>query len=374
MNLPWDIVARAVVDGVAVRRGDRVAISLTGVESYAAALAVVRECHQRGAHPQVVLAADDFDRDALASAPLDLLATPGPLELAAVAWADAYVALRPMTPPPSVAGPVDTHRIAAQRLGKGGVSAARWSVDRWVVVRIPTTEWAQYVDVDAEVIGREFMAGVTTDWAAHRPHWQELAASLTSCSQVEIVDADTHLVLPTTGRTWVVFDGAANLPDGEIATAPVDDGTYGHLTIPGSFSFADTRFTNLRLRFEAGRCVDVRADEGEELARALLAADGGSDRIGELGIGVNPGVRTPVGDLFIDEKILGTVHIALGRAYPQCGGTNSSSIHWDIVKDLRGAGGRLTADDLVLISNGVPQPPLLRADHRPSHASDRSLS
>jgi aminopeptidase len=373
LNLPWDTVARAVVDGVGVRAGDRVAVSLAGVESYAVAMAIVHECHLRSAHPQVLLTADDFDRDALAIAPVQVLAAPSPLELAALDWADVYVSLRPMTPPRQAAGCVDSQRIAAQRLAKGAVSAARWNVERWVVVRLPTDEWAQLAGVDAETLGREFLAGITTDWPSHRAHWDALAEALTATSAVEIIDDDTHLVLPTAGRAWVVFDGAANLPDGELATAPADDGAQGHLTIPGSFHFADTRFTNLRLKFEAGRCVNVRADEGEELARALVGADEGSNRVGELGIGVNPHMRTLVGDLFVDEKVLGTAHIALGRAYPQCGGVNRSSIHWDIVKDLRGPGAQLIADDLVLISGGQPQAPLLGPSH-PSQTNDRSTA
>ncbi len=102
--------------------------------------------------------------------------------------------------------------------------------------------------------------------------------------------------------------------------------------------------------------VEVRADRGAAIARALIDTDAGSQRVGELGIGLSSTVQQWTGDLFIDEKILGTVHIALGRAYPQCGGINESTLHWDIVKDLRvgvaGGAGTLAIDGRPIVEDG----------------------
>ena len=121
---------------------------------------------------------------------------------------------------------------------------------------------------------------------------------------------------------------------------------------------------DLELDLDGGLIVAERAAQGVGFVHELLDADEGARRVGELGIGTNAALTTATGDLLIDEKILGTVHIAPGRAYPECGGVNRSSLHWDIVKDLRGAGGAprgsLRVGDDWLVRDGVVQP-VLRA-------------
>jgi aminopeptidase len=103
----------------------------------------------------------------------------------------------------------------------------------------------------------------------------------------------------------------------------------------------------------------VAASAGEDFVRGLLATDDGAMRVGEFGIGLNAALRTPTGDLLIDEKILGTVHIALGRSYQECGGRNRSALHWDIVKDLRD-GGTVRVGDRALIADGIVSDELRR--------------
>jgi aminopeptidase len=97
--------------------------------------------------------------------------------------------------------------------------------------------------------------------------------------------------------------------------------------------------------------VSARADEGDEHLQAALATDDGARRLGELGIGTNFGIDRPVGAILFDEKIGGTVHMAIGRSYPETGGTNQSAVHWDLICDLRN-GGRITTDDGVIAQDG----------------------
>src|SRR6202035_502546 len=101
--------------------------------------------------------------------------------------------------------------------------------------------------------------------------------------------------------------------------------------------------TGVELRFEEGKVVSAKADRGDEYLQAALATDAGARYLGELGIGTNAGIDRATGHILLDEKMAGTVHLALGRSYPETGGTNDSALHWDLVCDLR-EGGRLTAD------------------------------
>lgn len=357
----WKELAEHLAAVNEVGEGTRVSVFATTSAVLDAVDAFVEEVYRRGGMPQVLLVEEKYDRFALQHASASLLREAAPLELASMQWADVHVSFRGMEPP---ADEIDGARLSLQREGKGLVSTARWQGTRWTLVRIPTPEWAALIGVPQERLEQEFFAGTLADWTAHRTHLDRLCATLNTTSLVRILDDDTDLSLNCVGRTWVPFAGEANLPDGEVATAPVEDGVDGHITFPGSFWFGGATITDLRLEFVEGQVERVSAARGLDLVERILEADG-ARRVGELGIGTNPHVRTMTGDLLIDEKILGTVHIALGRSYPQCGGRNESAIHWDIVKDLRDSG-TLDADGRVLIDRTTYDPIL--AGQELSHA------
>lgn len=351
----WPELATHLANVNEVTEGSRVSIFITSPAVVEAADAFVREVYRRGGLPQVQLTDETYDRYALDFASDAVLGAPGPMELASMNWADVHVSFRGMVVPPDT---IDERRLSLQRAGKGTVSTARWQNTRWTLVRVPSPEWAELIGADYSELMTEFFASTLAEWSAHKRSLEALCAQLDETSFVQIQDADTDLTLNCQGRTWVPFAGDANLPDGEIATAPREDGVEGNIRFPGTFWFGGARITDLDLTFERGVVTDARAREGEEFVSRILETPG-ARTVGELGIGTNPAMTTMTGDLLLDEKILGTVHIALGRSYPQCGGLNESTIHWDIIKDLRG-GGSLFADDTALIDTGDVQPVLKR--------------
>lgn len=342
-------IAALVADGVSVANGDRVSVFVTDVSAMDAAAAFVEECWRRGALPQVLATDERFDAAALRWADPRTLAQAPPLEAEAMRWSDVHVSFRAMVHPEVVASP---ERIAALRHGRGIVSTMRWEGTRWALVRVPTPAWADAVGLDGPDLIREWQASFDTDWADGERRMSALCQGLAAARTVVIDSAGAELELAVAGRVWVPFSGSANWPDGEIATAPLEDQVQGVIRFPGSFWFAGVHVCDLELEFADGLVVRESAREGLDFVRAMLDTDEGSRRVGELGIGTNAALRSMTGDLLIDEKILGTVHIALGRAYPQCGGTNRSAVHWDIVSDLRG-GGSLRVDDEYLIREGV---------------------
>ena len=152
-------------------------------------------------------------------------------------------------------------------------------------------------------------------------------------------------------RTWVNSDGRRNMPSGEVFTGPVETSAEGriHFTIPTSPRGLEV--SGISLEFREGVVVSARADRGDEVLQAMLASDDGARRLGEIGIGTNFGVDRAIGSTLVDEKMGGTVHLALGRSYPETGGTNESAIHWDMICDLR-QGGRLSADGEPILVDG----------------------
>jgi aminopeptidase len=179
-----------------------------------------------------------------------------------------------------------------------------------------------------------------------------LIARLAGAREIHIEAEGTDLRLRVDGRTWVNSDGRRNMPSGEVFTGPHEDSAEGTLRVSIPSSPRGVAVEGVELTFREGRVVEARAGVGEEYLLATLETDPGARRLGELGIGTNAGIDRPVGAILFDEKIGGTVHLALGSSYPETGGTNESAVHWDLIVDLR-RGGRLSADGEVIQENGA---------------------
>ncbi len=189
-------------------------------------------------------------------------------------------------------------------------------------------------------------------WGALRDRQARLIDRLAGASELRIEAEGTDLRLGVAGRTWVNSDGKRNMPSGEVFTGPLEDSAEGRIrfTIPSSPRGVEVAGIELELR--AGVVVDARAERGHEYLLATLDTDPGARRLGEIGIGTNTGIDRPIGAILFDEKIGGTVHLAVGRSYPETGGVNESAVHWDMICDLRG-GGTLSADGEVIQQDGV---------------------
>ncbi|MCJ7700185.1 MAG: aminopeptidase [Anaerolineales bacterium] len=352
-SLPWERLADRILDySLALQLGENFLVSMTSIESYPLAAALVAGAVRRGAHPQIIMRPSEID-DLIRQVGTDEQAARSlSMELFGMNWADVYVDLRSLIPPVIRATASDYDRRAALlQSARGDVSTARWSQTRWCIVRVPTSDYAAYLGRPVDALFDDFFRGSVDDdgWR----QWSDLAARLEDSRAVRIMTDDTDLTFSVAGRKWVLFDGKNNLPDGEIATAPLEHTATGYIEFPDALVFSGRRIKGLRMEFEYGRVTKVDAGPNSGFVKAILASDDGATRIGEFGIGLNSHIKDWTEDLFYDEKIVGTIHIALGRAYKECGGTNLSAIHWDLVKDLRPSESRkkgvVTIDDTVII-------------------------
>jgi aminopeptidase len=155
---------------------------------------------------------------------------------------------------------------------------------------------------------------------------------------VRIVGKETDLAFSIRGRKAIPCAGEYNMPDGEIFTAPVETSVEGKVCFEFPAIAGGREVAGIRLRFEKGKVVEATAEKNEAYLKEMLAADPGACRLGEFGIGANPGVTEFTRDILLDEKMGGTIHLAVGRSYPESGGRNRSAVHWDMIKDLRGEG------------------------------------
>ena len=200
-------------------------------------------------------------------------------------------------------------------------------------------------------ITRAFVAGALfLDRTDPSGAWAELSGARTSspgaCSaptQIRLEADGTDLTLRVAGRTWINSDGRRNMPSGEVFTGPLERSAQGTVRFTVPSSPRGVAVTGVELTFRDGEVVAARAERGHDYLVSALATDEGARRLGELGVGTNSGIDRATGHILLDEKIAGTVHLALGRSYPETGGLNASALHWDLICDLRD-GGRLSAD------------------------------
>jgi aminopeptidase len=180
-------------------------------------------------------------------------------------------------------------------------------------------------------------------WRELSARQAELVQRLADARQIRIEADGTDLTLEVAGRTWINSDGRRNMPSGEVFTGPHERSARGHIRFGVPSGGRGVEVSGVELTFADGEVVEARADRGESYLRTALASDDGARFLGEIGIGTNTGIDRATGSTLLDEKMAGTVHLALGRSYPETGGTNESALHWDLICDLRG-GGQITVD------------------------------
>lgn len=338
MDKRWDQLASLLVGySMAVKSGEKVMIAYGEKETYPLVHALYRSCIETGAFPQVQFLSEELNRLLLkygSDAQIDWLPE---IEAYGMEWADVYFGLRGAYNL-DIFWDIPAERIARWRKTLGKVSTLRWQKTRWCLLRVPNAALAQQAGVDEETITDMFFKACLLDWEKESREWKRWAEILNSGSQLRLVGKGTDLAFSLAGRTWEVADGHMNMPDGEIATSPVESTVNGTITFDFPGVLGGRLMHNIRLSWENGKLVEATSSTNQDYLLSILKTDEGASRIGEFAIGTNPYWSIFCKDILLDEKIGGTIHIALGRAYPQTGGTNQSAIHWDIVKDMRQEG------------------------------------
>jgi len=217
----------------------------------------------------------------------------------------------------------------------------------------PTPALAQDAGMTLPAFEDFLYGSCLVDWEAEHKRISRYAKLFDEAEEIRIVGEGTDLRLSAAGRRADVDAGTGNMPGGEVFLCPVEtsaQGTIAFTEFPAQWGGREVG--GIRLRFSEGRVVDASAATEEDFLLETLDTDDGARRIGELGIGCNPGIDRYMGNVYFDEKMNGTIHLALGHGFDSIGGTNESAIHWDIVKDLR-SGGRIELDGKVVQENGV---------------------
>jgi aminopeptidase len=318
--------------------------------------AVSREVARRGAYAiqRPSLAGSGINLPWALEAPEELLAQPSGIDAYTLDNADGRVAIEAPENTRELTG-LPQDRLAKIQAGMRPHLERVLTMDlKWVGCQYPTPALAQEAGMSLAEFENFLYGACLLDWDAERERMRRFAERFDGAEEVRLVAGDTDLRLSIAGRRMEIDAGSANMPGGEFFTSPVEESADGAIVF-GEFPavYTGREVQGIRLRFDGGKVVDASAEVNEEFLVELLDRDEGARRLGELGIGCNPGITRHMKNTLFDEKIDGTVHLALGNGLPEVGGTNQSQIHWDIVKDMRREGSRIELDGQVVQEDGV---------------------
>jgi aminopeptidase len=228
---------------------------------------------------------------------------------------------------------------------------------KWCYTSFPTQALAQEAEMGLEEYKKFVFKSCKLLESQSIESWEQLSQKqkqlcewLNGKSTVTLRGPNIDLKMSIEGRSFLNDDGKLNFPGGEIYTSPLENSTNGWVRFSYPVIFENREIIDVELWFENGKIIKEKASKGQAFLTEILNSDNGARRVGELGIGTNYGIQRFTKHMLFDEKIGGTIHIAVGQGFPEIGGTNESAIHWDMLCDM--SEGEILVDGEVFFKNG----------------------
>jgi aminopeptidase len=346
---------------VSVRSGDKVLINGNSM-----AAPLLREVYtsvlRAGGHPLMLVSLPDMDDVMYRLASEEqLMFLPPPLMLGVETY-DASISISGAENTKNLSN-VDPAKVVARSQGRRPMldtfmNRSASGALRWTGTLFPTHAYAQDAEMSLhdyeDFVYRACMPDPDDPigyWRRFSLWQQKIVEWLRGKKEIRVCSRDTDLNLCIDQRAFISCDGHHNMPDGEVFTGPVENTVEGHVTFSYPAIYQGREVTGVRLAFEKGKVVNATAEKNEAFLQKILDTDEGARYVGEFAIGTNEGIQQFTREILFDEKIGGTFHMALGAGYPETGSRNKSSIHWDMICDLRD-GGEIWVDNVLLYREG----------------------
>jgi len=348
---------QVVTKSMRIAEGESVFINAV-CDALELAEAIALECDILGAKPMVVTYSDEYMKKAL-TLPIEKYVEATPKHwLKAIEATDAFIGIGR-----AALAEVPLSRIGARTRGRKPISDAMDKKGvRWVAIGYPTANCAKESGMTPTFFKKATLSALDIDYAALAKKGQQIAKAVCDSTNVHVTsDKGTDIEFQVTSRKWLVDDGiiskedielgdiGLNLPCGEVFTCPIETSANGRVFFDVPINYFGHKISGLKLEFEKGKVVNYDAEHGKKDFKEVLdSATGDKDRIAEFAIGLNPKAQF-IHDTLVDEKVLGTIHIAIGdNKGPAYGGKNDSSIHWDLIMTHP----TVTADRKTIMKNG----------------------
>ncbi len=247
---------------------------------------------------------------------------------------------------------IDAFKIAEREKTIRPILDWRAEKTRWVIANFPCEAFAQEAEMSlAEYEDFVFKGVGGVDWKKLAKNQEKIKRLVNKAKNVRIIASDTDLTFFIKGRKAISDDGEKNMPGGEVFTSVVEDSANGHIKYSFPAIYMGREVSNIRLEFKKGKVIKATADKNEKDLNKIIDMDKGARFIGEFGIGNNFQITRFTKDILYDEKIGGTIHLALGKGYKETLSKNKSALHWDMICDLR-KDGELWFDKKLVQKNG----------------------
>jgi|UniRef100_A0A7J3SMT5 aminopeptidase len=341
-------------------------LSEISISSTIAAMPLITEIFKKvvdaGGYPRIVISNEELNEYFYRYAPPELLEYLSPIDKFIMENISGMIRIIAPTHSKPLIN-VDPERIRKVALASKPLSDIMLKRDasgtlRWTVTAYPTNSMAQEAGFSPlewrEFVFRAvklFSEDPVLEWTKQAAQQEKVALFLKKAKEIRVLADDTDLYLRFDGRIWVNDDGKNNMPGGEVFSSPIEDSAEGYITYSYPAIWRGVEVKGIRLNFKKGEVIEASAEKGEEFLKKMIATDDGAKRIGEFAFGLNYDIDRFTREILFDEKIGGTIHLALGSAYIQTGGKNFSSIHWDMIKDMRK--GKIYVDGDLVYENGA---------------------
>lgn len=347
-------LAKILVDhSVKIKPKEKVLISVSE-EGMSLGKAVFIEVLKRGAYPLFDISPSGMDYGFYTAAnDWQLNYIPAEIVKTKIKWADAYVRIFSEKNSRELAQ-IDPAKIAIRAKLARPLMDPMIDSGRWVLTYYPTASMAQEAGVAYDWLREFYFDACLVDYKKMEHELRGLEKLMDRGHEIHLRGKMTDLHVNIDGRLAEACYGQCNVPDGECFLAPVTDGVNGEVYFDLPTLAYGTEVSGIHLDFKDGKVIKVAAERGEAALLKMLKTDPGARYLGEFAIGANYNIKQAMLNTLFDEKIGGTIHMALGRAYKskRGGGENESAIHWDIVKDMRLPGSVLTIDGKIVLKEG----------------------
>lgn len=363
MNKLWEKYAKVLVEySVNVQPGELTVIRSDSYLSQPLIKEIYKQVLLRGGHPVVRIGLDGISETFIKYASDEQLEYIDPmLEI-------EYKQAKNMI---SIGAPLNVKNMAksdASKMAKRSSVMRHLSSDmmqraankemKWVVADFPTQALAQEAKMSLEEY-TEFLINScylfeedpVKKWQEIGEKQEKIAQYLNTKSKIRIVGEKTDITFNVAGRKWISCAGECNFPDGEVYTSPVEDSAEGQIYFDFLQIYRGNEAQKVLLTLKNGKVIEVKAEKGEDYVNKMFDMDNGSRFVGEIAIGTNDMIQDVTGNILFDEKIGGSIHMAVGASYPEAGGKNVSGLHWDLIKNMKN-GGKIYADDVLIYENG----------------------
>ena len=226
---------------------------------------------------------------------------------------------------------------------------------RWVLLNYPSMVDAYKAGMKYDDFYKYSLSVMNVDYASLDEKIKPLKELMERTDKVRIVGPNTDLTFSIKGLPAIPCCGKANIPDGELYTAPVKNSVNGIITYNTKSPYNGHIFNNISLEFKDGKIINATASDNNDKLKEIFDTDEGARYVGEFSLGFNPMIKEPMGDILYDEKIMGSLHFTPGTCYKDCNNGNVSSIHWDLVLIQRPeyGGGEIYFDDVLIRKDGL---------------------